>query len=169
MQSTRLSEKSETTAADVAGVFTAGILRRCTDARVLPFADGVFPLALNPRDSILTNARKVSEVGTGGTSLSAPIEQLLRERDRVDTFIGITDNEEWIGRGAIHAWREYRKRVAPNATGIFITPVPGKNSAIPETEPGVHFVHGWSDSVFRFAAAAAGAEHQIHESEEDDS
>ncbi len=169
MRMTRLSEKSETTAADVAGVFTAGILRRCKDARVLPFADGVFPLALNPRDSILTNARKVTEVGTGGTSLSAPIEQLLRERDRVDTFIGITDYEEWVGRGAIHAWREYRKRVAPNATGIFITPVPGKHCAIPETEPGVHFVHGWSDSVFRFAAAAAGAQHQIHESEEDDS
>ena len=170
MQSTRLSEKSETTAADVAGVFTAGILRRCTDARVLPFDTYIHPLALNPRDSVLSNARKVAEVGGGGTSLSAPITQLLRERDRVDTFIGITDNEEWVGKGFLQVWREYRRTVAPNATAILITPVPGKHCAVPESEPGVHFVHGWSDSVFRFAAEAAGASHPgQEESEESDS
>ncbi len=170
MQSTRLSERSETTAADVAGVFTAGLMRRCPDVRVLPFDQQIHPLALNARDSVLANARKVSEVGGGGTSLSAPVTQLLRDRDRVDTFIGITDYEEWVGHRFLEVWREYRRTVATDATAILITPVPGTHSAVPESEPGVHFVHGWSDAVFRFTAEAAGAKHSIQpESEEDDS
>lgn len=170
MQTTRLSEKSETTAADVAGVFTAGILRRCTDVRVLPFDTHIHPLALNARDSVLSNARKVATVGGGGTSLSAPVTQLLRDRDRVDTFVGITDNEEWVGHRFLEVWRQYRATVAPDATAILITPVPGTHSAVPESEPGVHFVHGWSDAVFRFTADAAGAAKPAQvESEEDDS
>lgn len=169
MQSTRLSERSETTAADVAGVFTAGILRRCKDARVLPFDTDIRPLALNARDSVLANARKVAEVGGGGTSLSAPVTRLLGDRDRVDTFIGITDYEEWVGHRFLDVWRQYRATVAPNATAILITPVPGRHCAVPESEPGVHFVHGWSDAVFRFTAEAAGATHSLaSESEEAD-
>lgn len=169
MQGCKLSERSETTAADVAGVFTAGLMRRCRDVRVLPFDDHIRQLALNARDSVLTNARKVATVGGGGTSLSAPVTQLLRDRDRVKTFVGITDSEEWVGHGFLGVWREYRRRVAPDATAVLITPVPGTHSAVPESEPGVYFVHGWSDAVFRYTAEAAGATHSISESAEDDS
>ena len=170
MQGHTVSEKSQTTAADIAGVFTAGIMRRCKDSIVLPFDQQIHPLALNARDSVLTNARKVSEVGGGGTCLSAPVTRLLQTRDRVDTFIGITDNEEWVGHGFLGVWRQYRAQVAPNATAILITPVPNQHSAVPESEPGVRFVHGWSDAVFRFAANAAGAQKPAQaESLEDDS
>ncbi len=170
MRTVRLSPNSETTPADIAGVFTAGIMRRCKDSIVLPFDTDIRSLALNPRDSVLSNARRIAMAGGGGTCLSAPVTRLLQTRDRVDTFIGITDNEEWVKHRFIDVWRQYRATVAPQATAILITPVPNQHSAVPESEPGVHFVHGWSDSVFRFAADAAGAPKPAQaESLEDDS
>lgn len=157
MQSNYTSEKSHTSAAEVAGVFTAGLLRRCPNVRVLPFEHEVISLSLNPRDSVLTGAQKIASVGGGGTSLSAPVEMLLREQDKVDLFVGITDNEEWVGRGFVQVWREYRRTVSPEARAVLVTVVPTPYSAAPESEPGVHFVHGWSDAVLRFVSEVGGA------------
>jgi 60 kDa SS-A/Ro ribonucleoprotein len=168
MQGCTTSERSHTSAAEVAGVLTAGLLRKCPDVRVLPFEEQVIDLALNPRDSVLTNAQAIASVGGGGTSLCAPVERLLAERDAVNLFVGITDEEEWVGRGFLTAWREYRKTVAPNAQAVLVTVVPGPHAAVPESEPGVHFVHGWSDAVLRFVADVGGAVETPTLAEEED-
>lgn len=150
------NKEQTTSAAEVAGIFAAGLLRQSPNARVLPFESHVVSLSLNPRDSVLANARAIASIGGGGTSLSAPVEKLLAERDAVDLFVGITDEEEWVGRGFLETWRQYRAEVSPRAKAVLVTVVPNQHRPVPETEPGVHFVHGWSDAVMRYVAEVSG-------------
>ena len=164
MQSCFTNKQNTTSAAEVAGIFAAGLLRQCPNATVLPFQHEVVPVALNPRDSVLSNAQKIARLGGGGTSLAAPVEMLLRRGDAVDLFVGITDNEEWVsapgfgwGTGFLDAWRKYKAQVAPAAKAVLVTVVPDLCRPVPETEPDVHFVHGWSDAVMRHVAEVGGA------------
>lgn len=150
------NQQETTSVAEVAGIFAAGLLKRCPDARVLPFEGYVVDIALNPRDSVLSNAQRIGAISGGSTALCAPVERLIRDRDAVDLFVGITDNEEWAGRGFLSAWREYRDQIAPQAQAVLVTVVPGVARPVPQGEPGVHFVHGWSDSVMRYVAEVSG-------------
>lgn len=156
MQGCFTNKEGTTSAAEVAGIFASGLFKRCPNARVLPFEYDVVPLSLNPRDSVLTNAQAIASIGGGGTSLSAPVEKLLRERDKVDLFVGITDDEEWVGHRFKEAWTQYRAQVAPRARAVLVTVVPNPHRPVPETEPDVHFVHGWSDAVMRYVAEVSG-------------
>ena len=47
---------------------------------MLPFAEKVKEIEINPRDSVMTNAAKLAALGGGGTSCSAPLERLVQER-----------------------------------------------------------------------------------------
>lgn len=167
MQYCFTNKEQTTSAAEVAGIFAAGLLKQCPNARVLPFESRVVPLALNPRDSVLANAQAIASIGGGGTSLSAPVEKLRLERDKVDLFVGITDNEEWVGRGFLEAWRQYRAEVSPTAKAVLVTVVPTPHSPVPDTEPDVHFVHGWSDAVMRYVAEVSGLCKEYRATEDD--
>lgn len=164
MQSCFTNRQQTTSAAEVAGIFAAGLLRQSPNAIVLPFEHEVVPVALNPRDSVLANAQMIASIGGGGTSLAAPVEMLLRRRDVVNLFVGLTDNEEWVsapsfgwGTGFLQVWRQYKAQVAPAAKAVLVTVVPNAHRPVPSTEPDVHFVHGWSDAVMRYVAEVGGA------------
>jgi len=58
---------------DVAALVAAAILRKNPDAEVLPFNDKLVPIALNPRDTVMTNAAKLAALPQGGTNCSAPL------------------------------------------------------------------------------------------------
>ena len=150
------NKEQTTSAAEVSGIFSAGLLKRCPNVRVLPFEERVVNITLNPRDSVLSNARRIAGLGGGGTALCAPIERLIQDRDKVDLFVGITDNVEWVGQGFLSAWRAYRSKIAPEAKAVLVTVVPNTDRPVPQGEPGVSFVHGWSDSVLRFVAEVSG-------------
>ncbi len=61
---------------DVAALVAAAFMRANPDTRVVPFEQSVVELRLNPRDSVMTNAKKLASIGGGGTNCSAPIEKL---------------------------------------------------------------------------------------------
>src|SRR3712207_9379408 len=55
----------------------ACVLRTNRLAEVIPFKeDVVTDLSLNPRDSVMTNAKKMTEIPAGGTNCSAPLRWL---------------------------------------------------------------------------------------------
>src|SRR5690606_16597153 len=58
---------------DVAALVAAAILRRNPQAEVIPFESEVVNCRLNPRDTVLTNAQKLSSLRCGGTNCSAPL------------------------------------------------------------------------------------------------
>lgn len=154
---------------DVAALVAAAILRRHRSARVLPFENNVVNVALNPRDSVLTNAEKLAAVGGGGTNCSAPLAQLVAEKAPVDMVIMVSDNESWVDntrRGATATMQQWEliKRRNPAAKLVCIDLQPYGTTQAQERADILN-VGGFGDAVFdviaQFAAGSFGAGHWV--------
>ena len=154
---------------DVAALVAASVLRTNHRARVLPFEQRVVDVALNPRDSVLTNAAALAAVGGGGTNCSAPLAMLNAERANVDLVVMVSDNQSWVDAarpGATAVMAEWTKLKARNPGAklvcIDITPY-GTTQA--KTAPDILNVGGFSDAVFdvvaRFAAGSLGPDQWV--------
>lgn len=136
---------------DVAALVAAAILRKHPTAQVLPFEQKVVKLALNPLDSVMTNADKLAAIGGGGTNCSAPLAQLVTTRAKVDTVILVSDNESWVDarRGATETLRQWQllKRTNPQARLICIDLQPNTTTQAQE-QADILNVGGFGDSVF---------------------
>lgn len=154
---------------DVAALVAAAVLRRNADARVLPFETKVVPLPLNPRDSVMTNAAKLAAVGGGGTSCSAPLALLNREKAQAELVVLVSDNESWAdrarGRGTatMQEWTAFKQR-NPTARLVCIDIQPCATTQAQE-QPDVLNIGGFSDEVFKllavYAAGGMGAAHWV--------
>lgn len=143
---------------DVASLVASVVLRKNRDARILPFDTRVHRASLNPRDSVLTNAAKLSKYGGGGTDCSTAMAMLNRERRSCDLVIYVSDNESWAdytndrnrycrGTGLETEWRKYKKHVNPKAKLILIDLQPYL-SVQAKLGGDVLLVGGFSDVVF---------------------
>ena len=63
---------------------------------MLPFESKVVDVTLNPRDSVMTNAKVLSSLPAGGTNCSAPLAELNRRKATGDLLIYVSDNESWV-------------------------------------------------------------------------
>jgi hypothetical protein len=59
---------------DVAALFAAAILRRNPDSIVIPFDTRAYDAKMDPSDSILSIADRLSKYGGGGTNSALPLE-----------------------------------------------------------------------------------------------
>jgi 60 kDa SS-A/Ro ribonucleoprotein len=138
---------------DVAALVAAAFLRRNRGTRVLPFEQKVVDVRLNARDSVMTNAGKLAAIGGGGTNCSAPLQQLVAEKAKVDLVVFISDNESWAdarpgGRGtAMLAEWQRLKAMNPAAKLVCIDIQPSATTqAVPRAD--ILNVGGFSDQVF---------------------
>lgn len=146
---------------DIAALVAAAMLRMNKAARVLPFERAVVKIDLNPRDTVLTNAAKLAAVGGGGTNCSAPLEQLIAERAKVDLVLFISDNESWMdaprspqqGAGLMRKWQEM-KAINPSAKLICLDLQPYGTTPAKEAADILN-IGGFSDAVFEMIAAFA--------------
>lgn len=105
---------------DAAALVAACILRKNPNAEVIPFECNVVKIALNPCDSVMTNAQKLAKIGGGGTNCSAPLAQLNRAKSKGDLAIYVSDNESWMdtnrswnsGTETMKQWNEFKSRNA---------------------------------------------------------
>jgi 60 kDa SS-A/Ro ribonucleoprotein len=151
----QISRESKTRYIDIAGIFTAALLKASPYAQILPFENHVVSVKLSAQDSIMTTADKLAHIGGGGTAVSSPISHLLDKREKVDTFIGITDNVEWAtdqsGRsGFLAVWNEYKERVAPQAKAFLLTIAPYRHAVAPKAAADIFYTYGWNDNVLKF-------------------
>lgn len=151
----RMNAQSQTTYIQIAGIFAGALVKKTSRAVILPFNHQVVEVKLNGRDSILTNAEKISSMVGGGTAISAPISELLAKKIPVDTFIGITDSEEWArdhygGQGFLKIWNDYKEKIAPNAKAFLVTIAPYRHAVAPQDAPDIHYIYGWSDTVLKY-------------------
>lgn len=169
----RGSASSSMRCVDVAALVAAAVLRRNPQARVLPFEQDVVKLSLNARDSVMSNAQALAMIGGGGTSCSAPLALLNRERAAVDLVILISDNESWVDasrRGATQTLREWEllKQRNPKARLVCIDIQPTASTQAAERHDILN-VGGFSDAVFTmvasFAAGTMDAGHWVGEIE----
>lgn len=149
--SSAVSDRSQTTIAEIAGIFGAALFKKCEDVELIPFDDRAHPDLgrVSKRDSIMSIAKQIGRT-QGGTNLAASIEHVIREKRSFDVFIGITDNEDWAGRGFLTVWEEYKKKVNKNAKAFLVTVAATRDGVAPANYPDVFFTYGWSDSVLRY-------------------
>ena len=167
----RGSASSSVRCIDVAALVAAAVLRKSPLARVLPFEQEVVKMQLNTRDSVMTNAQALAQIGGGGTNCSAPLALLNRERAAVDLVILVSDNESWVDahrHGATQTLREWEvlKQRNPDARLVCIDIQPTATTQAAERHDILN-VGGFSDAVFtmvaNFAAGTLDAEHWVGE------
>ena len=156
---------------DVAGLMSAAILRKNQSARVLPFESDVVKLKLNARDTVITNAQKLSNVGGGGTNCSAPLRLLNREKCAPDLVIFVSDNESWMdarharGTQMLSEWEKIRHR-NKKARLVCLDIVPNQTTQALDRDDILN-ISGFNDSVFKvissFIAKGNGYEHWVRE------
>jgi 60 kDa SS-A/Ro ribonucleoprotein len=166
--------KGSTTAVrciDVAGLVASAILRKNPTAEVLPFENDVVNVALNPRDSVMTNAQKLAKIGGGGTNCSAPLKQLNRAKANGNLVIYVSDNESWIdsnrgwnsGTETMKQWSEFQSR-NNDAKLVCIDIQPNATTQAQERQDILN-IGGFSDQVFEiielFAKGKLNAEHWV--------
>lgn len=158
---------------DVAALVAAAFLRVNRRATVLPFHETVVKTRLDARDTVLTNAEKLTQLGWGGTNVSAPLKW-LNDRDRApDLVVFVSDNQSWAdtrpGRGTamMREW-EMLKTANPRAKMVCVDIAPyGTTQALERDD--VMNVGGFSDAVFdqiaAFASGRSGPNHWVGEIE----
>ena len=148
---------------DVAALVSAAMLRHNPQARVLPFDTRVAKIQLNPRDSIMTNAEKLAQLCGGGTSCSAPLAWLNREKAPVDLLLMISDNESWadVARGDKSAmlaeWDKIKQR-NPQAKLVCLDIQPYATVQA-RNRHDILNIGGFSDQVFHLLGAFAAQNH----------
>lgn len=136
----------------VAALFAAALRRRNPRARVLPFHTEVVPTKLSKRDSVMRIAKQLSELPSGGTSVSAPLEYLRKKGVHPDLVVIVSDNESWAdtARGRdTKTWKAWHalKKQNPNAQLVCLDLTP---NVTVQAKPGAGVLHvgGFSDAVF---------------------
>lgn len=155
---------------DVAGLIAAAFLRSNPRAEVLAFDTRVHTLALNPRDSVMTNANRLARLGGGGTSCSVPLQELNKRKARGDLVIFVSDNESWVdtryahrGTAVMEQWQNFKAR-NPAAKLVCMDIQPYAHTQAKEREDILN-IGGFSDQVFttihRFARGELSAAHWV--------
>ena len=171
----RGSTTSKTRCIDIAALVSAAMLRTNPQARVIPFEQITVNVKLNPRDSIMTNAEKLANIGGGGTACSAPLAMLNREKADVDLVVIVSDNESWAddsqGWGAttslMKEW-DILKRRCPEAKLVCLDIQPYTKAQVRNRQDILN-IGGFSDQVFSligsFAERGMGTDFWVEEIE----
>lgn len=161
----REGSTSKVRCVDVAALVAAAILRQNPSAEVIPFESNIVKCRLNPRDSVMTNAKKLSSLPAGGTNCSAPLRHLNATKAQGDLIVYVSDNESWLdspnyGRygGAsatetMKEWHLFQSR-NPQAKMICIDIQPYATTQAAERADIIN-VAGFSDQVFQLIADVA--------------
>jgi 60 kDa SS-A/Ro ribonucleoprotein len=166
----RGSATSAVRCVDVAGLVAASLLRRNPDAEVIAFSDDVvkMPRAINPRDSVMTNAQYLASLPSGGTACSAPLRHLNQKSAKGDLVLYVSDNQSWADfalkgktpatRGTLMAeeWERFRARNT-KAKLVLIDLQPYASTQVAERDDVLN-VGGFSDAVFDVVSLFAKGE-----------
>lgn len=146
----------------VAALIAASVLRRTPSARILAFSDHAVPVDLTPRDTVMTNARRLASLPAGGTDCSAPLKWMNDRGERGELVLLVSDNESWMDTrfsdaptATLVEWNRFRSR-NPTAKLVCLDLQPNPHTQALEREDILN-VGGFSDAVFGVIASFAGA------------
>jgi 60 kDa SS-A/Ro ribonucleoprotein len=119
---------------------------------------------INPRDSVMTNADKLSKFGGGGTNVSLCFQHLIAKKATPNLIVIVSDNESWMdsnrmryGYGATASeglWQQIKAK-NPNCKLVCIDIQPGTTTQVGDERNSVLNVGGFSDQVFEVISAFA--------------
>jgi 60 kDa SS-A/Ro ribonucleoprotein len=165
---------------DIGALVAATVVRKNPRAEVIPFESNVVAVQLNSRDSVMTNAWKLSSLPSGGTNCSAPLEHLNQRHANGDLVIYVSDNESWVdsphygryGGSATRTMQEWSifKQRNPKARMVCIDIQPYGTVQAKERNDILN-IGGFSDQVFEviaeFARDQLNANHWVGKIEEE--
>jgi len=130
----------------LSGVLKVGI---GDDAFLLPWGSQAYPNYCKSND-VVGIAGEVARAQGGGTFMEAPVQHLLKHNIGVDTFILVTDSEEW-GSGWLNDWIFYKKKFPKARAYLLRVDMYNSNPFSPETAEryDIHQIYGWNDNVFK--------------------
>lgn len=152
---------SKMTCIEVAALISASILRTSPSATILSFDTRVHAQkGINPRDSVVTNAAKLSAFRGGGTDVSSCLQHILDTKSKADTIIIVSDNESWFSQGNSYRnttkseaiWQQIKAK-NPNCKLICIDLVPNATTQVSNEKNSVLNIGGFSDTVFSVVAS----------------
>jgi 60 kDa SS-A/Ro ribonucleoprotein len=165
----RAGSTTKTSCVDVAGLVAASVLRKNPSAIIVPFDTAVRSVNLNPRDSVMTNARKLALHG-GGTDCSIALAHLLVHKMQADTVIYVSDNESWYKNAPVTngdvswvagggratamatAWARYKAEKANRKSKLVCIDIqPYATVQVPDNKDVLN-IGGFTDSVFGVVA-----------------
>lgn len=165
----RGSATSSVRCVDIAGLVAASLMRKNPNTVVVPFSDDVvtMPRALNPRDSVMTNAQYLAALPSGGTACVAPLRHLNAKKAKGDLVLYISDNQSWSDFGVAgtsqtrgspmaEEWERFRAR-NPSAKLVLVDIQPYAHTQVAD-RPDVLNVGGFSDAVFEVVSLFAKGE-----------
>ena len=149
---------------DAAALIAATVARNNPGSIVVPFESKVLSFRINPRDSVMTNADRLSSLPAGGTNCSAPLVELNRQNALGSLVIYVSDNESWVdsrtyGRfggsqtETLKQWAAFKQR-NPDAKMVCIDLQPYGTTQAPEHQDILN-IGGFSDHVFEIVAEFA--------------
>ena len=155
---------------DIAALVAAALMRKNPHTIIVPFSDDVVKVGLNelnPRDSVMTNAKRLASLPSGGTNCSAPLAYLNATKSPADLVVYVSDNESWretsrdgFTKGqptrTMSEWAKLKQR-SPNAKMVCIDIQPFGTVQALERDDITH-VGGFSDEVFDVISAVARGE-----------
>jgi 60 kDa SS-A/Ro ribonucleoprotein len=146
---------------DVAALVASAILRKNRQSNIIPFDTTLkMNLKLNPRDSVMTNAKILSSIPGGGTYTSLGVRYLAETNQKVDLVIYVSDNESWVGGARNHYQTETLrywdiiKKNNPTAKMVCIDIQPYASSQAPNRDDVLN-IGGFSDTVWETIAQFA--------------
>lgn len=151
---------------DVAALVAAAVLKKNPTALVLPFDTQLHHKAINPRDSVMTNAKILADFCGGGTACSLPLSYINQKREHIDLMIYVSDDQSWAdgGRGDYGCWPsagiqtmdEWRKlkRRCKKAKMVCIN-IDASPTTQAKTDDSILNIGGFSDRIFRVIDAFA--------------
>lgn len=145
---------------DVAALIAACIVRGNIATTVYRFDTSAELVRLEPRDTVLTNAKKIGADG-GGTNCASVVRKMIQDKVPCDTLVMLSDNESWAGNECsrntlINAWNQYKQVMKlPGARLVCIDLAAGSTTQAPDQAGKVLNIGGFSDAYFDVVAEFA--------------
>lgn len=138
----------------IASVFAISLMRKTDLSGSFYLFDTIVERVIPSKvDSILSQACKIHT--RGGTDTGAPLRKMLRDGEKVDNIIIITDEQQNTGGQFYTTLREYRRKINPNVKAFIIDVSPYGSSMVPKNDRNTYCIFGWSESVLEFISHAS--------------
>ncbi|MCA0359858.1 MAG: TROVE domain-containing protein [Armatimonadetes bacterium] len=135
-------------AAKAAVALSLVTLAREESAQVLGFSDRLVPLGLHGGMTITEVMARADRANFGATDCALPMIWATENRQEVDAFVILTDNETWCGvRHPSEALGEYRHQSGIDARLIIVAMTANQFTIADPRDPGMLDVVGFDPSV----------------------
>jgi len=152
-----LSRMSSVTYRELGIVLMCMADKFCDESFISIFGSNFSPVTTTKRSGILENARRISSLDSGcSTNGYKVIEYLINEKLSVDRVMIYTDMQMYNDKYSYgenqfaDVWRKYKSSVNPNTKLYIFNLAAYAEPMIPEDDPNICIISGWSDNVFKF-------------------